>query len=199
MMKTLLVVAEMSEAEPLIRYYSMLKTSNAYINLWSSYNHDLCLIVTGPGINNVISSLSKAVYLNVLNTKTNIINVGYAGAKGLNIGEVVYVKNCHCLEFPIKANTKVENCIKLSNEGYDCYTSFDFVEKAETIKEKALFDMELAYIARFVYNSLYSIKIVSDNLSYDGFKSFDGNKAWKEAIEKIEERRKANVSGNVTA
>lgn len=199
MMKTLLVVAEMKEAEPLIRYYSMLKISNAYINLWSSYNHDLCLIVTGPGINNVISSLSKAVYLNVLNTKTNIINVGYAGAKGLNIGEVIYVKNCHCLEFPIKANTKVENCIKLSNEGYDCYTSFDFVEKAETIEEKVLFDMELAYIARFVYNSLYSIKIVSDNLSYDGFKSFDGNKAWKEVIEKIEERRKVNVSGNVTA
>ena len=129
MMKTLLVVAEMSEAEPLIRYYSMLKTSNAYINLWSSYNHDLCLIVTGPGINNVISSLSKAVCLNVLNIKTNIINVGYAGAKGLNIGEVVCVKNCHCLEFPTKANTKVENCVKLSNEGYDCYTSFDFVEK----------------------------------------------------------------------
>ena len=115
------------------------------------------------------------------------------------VGEVVCVKNCHCLEFPTKANTKVENCIKLSNEGYDCYTSFDFVEKAETIEEKALFDMELAYIARFVYNSLYSIKIVSDNLSYDGFKSFDGNKAWKEAIEKIEERRKVNVSGNATA
>lgn len=190
MMKTLLVVAEMQEAEPLIRHYGMLKTSNDYINLWSSYTHNLCLIVTGPGINNVISSLSKAVYLNVLKIKTNVINVGYAGAKGLNIGQVVCVKNCHCLEFPIRANTGVENCIKLSNEGYDCYTSFDFVEKAETIEEKALFDMELAYIARFIYGKLYSIKIVSDNLDYNSFKEFDGNKAWEEVIRKIEKIRR---------
>ena len=87
------------------------------------------------------------------------------------------------------AEMKVETEIKNTKQ--------EQAKKPETIEEKALFDMELAYIARFVYNSLYSIKIVSDNLSYDGFKSFDGNKAWKEAIEKIEERRKANVSGNV--
>lgn len=189
-MKTLLVVAEMQEAKQIIEYYKMLKTSKLSIDLWESETHNLYLIITGPGVNNVISSLSKAIYLGVLKIKTNVINVGYAGAKGLNIGQVVCVKNCHCLEFPTKADTKVGNCIKLSNEGYDCYTSFDFVEKAETIEEKALFDMELAYIARFVCGKLHSIKIVSDNLDYNDFKGFDGNKAWKEAIKKIEEIRK---------
>ena len=73
------------------------------------------------------------------------------------------------MEFPTKANTKVENCIKLSNEGYDCYTSFDFVEKAETIEEKALFDMELAYIARFIYNLVCDLKLSKDVLKYHEF------------------------------
>ena len=37
MMKTLLVIAEMSEAEPLIRYYSMLKKDKVYKNI-ATYN-----------------------------------------------------------------------------------------------------------------------------------------------------------------
>ena len=196
-MEALFVVAEMQEAQPLIEQYKMKKQELSCIDLWS--NDAFQLIVTGVGVNNVISSLSKAISMGILDSDVNIINVGYAGAKGIDIGCVVNIKACSCFEFPIKANTGVKNYVKLSDEGYNCYTSIDFVEKADNIEEKALFDMELAYIARFVYNSLYSIKIVSDNLSYDGFKSFDGNKAWKEVIEKIEERRKANVSGNVTA
>lgn len=193
-MKTLFIVAEMQEAQWLIehyqlkrsKHYKMCKKGHCSINLW--YNGDFELIITGAGINNVISSLSKAVLLGILTPYTKVINVGYAGAKGIEVGEVVCVKACHCFEFPTKANTEIENCIKLSNEGFDCYTSFDFVEDPlNIIDDKVLFDMELAYIARFVYDNLYSIKIVSDNLDYDGFKDFDGSEAWQKVINKIQE------------
>lgn len=196
-MEALFVVAEMQEAKHLIEYYKMKKQELSCIDLWS--NDAFQLIVTGAGVNNVISSLSKAISLGILDSDVNIINVGYAGAKGIDVGGVVNVKACSCFEFPTKANTGVKNHVKLCDEGYNCYTSIDFVEKADNIEEKALFDMELAYIARFVYRSLYSIKIVSDNLDYDGFKEFDGEEAWKKAIDKIEERRKANVSRYFTA
>lgn len=195
-MNTLFVVAEMQEAHHLIDYYKLRsikhykRGNNDLCSIKSWMNGNIQLIVTGPGVSNVISTLSKTMYFGFLSYDTNIINVGYAGAKGFDVGEVVCVKACHYLEFPTKANVEIENCISLSDDGYDCYTSFDFVEKADNITDKALFDMELAYIAKFIYKSLYSIKIVSDNLSYDGFKDFDGNKAWKEAIKKIEERRK---------
>lgn len=190
-MGVLLIVAEMQEAQPLIAHYSLKKLNLRSIDLWE--NDELRLLITGAGVNNVISSLSKAILFRYLNPFTHIINVGYAGAKGLNIGDVVCVKDCHCLEFPAKANTGVENCIKLSNEGYDCYTSFDFVEKTDFVYQ-CVFDMELAYIARFIHDTLYSIKIISDNLDYHEFKKFDADKAWKEAINKIEERRKTYVS-----
>ena len=160
------------------------------------------MIVTGPGVNNVISSLSKTMQLGFLNPCVDIINVGYAGSKGLNVGEVVGVKACHCFEFPTKADTGVKNCIKLSSNGYDCYTSIDFVENADNIANESLFDMELAYIARFVYNSLHSIKIVSDNLSYDGFKNFDKKEVWTKAIKMTEEiikkRGRESVSRYIT-
>jgi len=192
MMEVLFVVAEMQEAQPLIEHYKMKKQELSCINLWS--NDVFQLIVTGAGVNNVISSLSKAISLGILNSDVNIINVGYAGAKGIDVGCVVNVKACSCFEFPTKANTNVKNYVKLSDEGYHCYTSIDFVEKADVekadnVEEKALFDMELAYIARFVYRSLYSIKIVSDNLDYNGFKEFNGEESWKKVIDKIEERR----------
>lgn len=198
MTKILFVVAEMQEAEQLIKHYQLHKRIYNSIDLWS--NNDFYLIVTGAGVNNIISSLSMAMHLGVLIPARPVINIGYAGAKGINVGQVVCVKNCHCLEFPVKANTNVENCVRISNEGYNCYTSFDFVEKAETT-EQTLFDMELAYIARFVFGKLHSIKIVSDNLDYDGFKEFNGDKAWEEVFEKIEKIRKEefNVSGNITA
>jgi hypothetical protein len=197
MMEALFVVAEMQEAQSLIEHYKMKKQELSCMNLWS--NDVFQLIVTGAGVNNVISSLSKAISLGILNSDVNIINVGYAGAKGIDVGCVVNVKACSCFEFPTKANTSVKNHVKLSDEGYNCYTSIDFVEKADNVEEKALFDMELAYIARFVYRSLYSIKIVSDNLDYDDFKEFNGEESWKKAIDKIEERRKASVSGYITA
>lgn len=198
MVNTLFAVAEMQEAKPIIEHYNMRKLSVIQgINLWANNknnrNNKIMLIVTGVGINNVISSLSKALYFEVIGIGTLIINVGYAGAKGIDIGKVVCVKNSHCLEFPTKANTGIINCVELSSEeeGYDCYTSFDFVEKTK-IEGKALFDMELAYIARFVYCKLYSIKIVSDNLDYNTFKEFNSDKAWRQVIEKIEKIRKEN-------
>lgn len=189
-MRVLFVIAEEQEAKPLIEHFKMEKQNLESINLWSDKKYERQLIVTGPGVLNVISSLSKAMQLGFLNPSVNIINVGYAGAKGyLDIGDVVSVKNCYCLEFPVKADIGIENCVKLSDEGFDCYTSFDFVEKNNDkwIIGSALFDMELAYIARFVYKSLHAIKIVSDNLFYDEFKSFDKVEVWAKAIEMVEE------------
>lgn len=199
-MKALFIVAEMQEAKHIIKHYRMKQRDFSSIDVWSV--NDCNLIVTGPGVNNVISALSKATLFGILSPFADVINVGYAGAKGLAIGSVVNVSNCHCLEFPTKADTKVENCVKLSDEGYDCYTSFDFVEKDNGIVGSALFDMELAYIARFGYKSLSSIKIVSDNLYYEGFKEFDDEKAWKKAIKEIEKeikrRRETDVPGYIT-
>lgn len=188
MSNVLFIVAEMQEAKPLIDHYGMKDEGLNSLIWWSS--EDAQLIVTGPGVQNVISTLSKAVYLGILTARTDVINVGYAGAKGIDVGEVVNVKSCQSLEFPVKANIAVNNAMQLEATGYECYTSFDFVEKADGI-ETALFDMELAYIARFLYRRLYSIKIVSDNLSYEGFKEFNADKAWEKAIKMIEERRKS--------
>ena len=174
-----------------VEYYNL----NEKLDIWSDWpKDDIKLIITGVGVNNVISALSAAVYLGILNPCVDVINVGYAGANWINVGEVVCVKDAHCFEFPKIANTEIKNCIKLSNEGFDCYTSFDFVSNAYFITEPVVFDMELAYIARFIHRSLYSIKIVSDNLDYNGFKEFNGEEAWKKAIDKIEERRRVNVS-----
>lgn len=190
MSSVLFVVAEMQEAKHLIEHYKMERDIVTSVNLWCSSTHQgIRMVVTGAGVNNVIQSLAAATYLRELTLMTDVINIGYAGAKGIETGSVVPVKACHCFEFPTMADTGVENCIQLSSEGYDCYTSLDFVVNADGVPGKALFDMEIAYIARFMCKSLYSIKIVSDNLDYDNFKSFDDKKAWEEAIRKIEERR----------
>lgn len=187
-MSVLLVVAEMQEAEHLIKHYNMKNQLFNSISLWA--NGPYSLVVTGPGVSNVITSLSVAAYLNILTPRTNVINIGYAGAKGLSVGQVVDIRACHCLDFPKKAQIGIKNCVKMSTKKakYDCWTSFDFVEKADSFYE-AVFDMELFYIARFVYGKLYSIKIISDNLDYNDFKEFDSDKAWKTVIRKIEEIR----------
>lgn len=185
-MRILFVVAEMQEAMPIIEHYKMGSPDLEYINIWSDRKHEHQLIITGPGVNNVINSLSRAMYLGFLNPSVNIINVGYAGAKGLDVGDVVPVKACRCLEFPVLAKVGTENYLEITAAGVDCYTSFDFVKKAENISGMALFDMELAYISRFVYNSLFSVKIVSDNLDYASFKTFDNKNAWEKAFKIIE-------------
>lgn len=201
-MKALFLVAEMQEAKYVIEEYKMVCKTLKSFNLWADEDDEHLLLITGPGINNVIKSLSRMIYMNVLSPCVNVVNIGYAGAKGLNVGDVEEVKSCHCLEFPTKADVGLENRIKLSNEGVDCYTSFDFVEKAEGIEGKALFDMELAYIARFLCgcSTLRSVKIVSDNLDYESFKSFNEKEAWEKALIKVKEILKEgeeNVSRNI--
>lgn len=200
-MKVLFVVAEMQEAIPLIEHFKMTNSRLSTINLWLNDNYKL--LVTGPGVLNIIKSLSRAMQLGILTSCIDIINVGYAGSKGLRIGSVVPVKACRCFEFPVLADIGIKNYVKLIDEGVDCYTSIDFVQNASNIPEVALFDMELAYIAKFVYSSLHSVKIVSDNLDYVGFKNFDKVEVWQKSIRMIEEiiekGEKKSVSRNITA
>lgn len=199
-MKVLFVVAEMQEAIPLIEHFKLKKKNLDNVNLWA--NDKYKLLITGPGVLNIIKSLSTAMQLGILNLCVDIINIGYAGSKGLRIGSVVPVKACRCFEFPVLANIGIKNYVKLIDDGVDCYTSIDFVQNANNIPDVALFDMELAYIAKFVYNSLHSIKIVSDNLDYVGFKNFDKAEVWPKAIRMIEEiiekGEKKSVSRNIT-
>ena len=123
-------------------------------------------ILMGVGAGNVIKTCSS------LPEGTRVINVGYAGSNVLPIGTVTTVSASHRLVNGHYNFTDHANPLVLSPEGVPCYTNNDFVTESDKT-EPTLFDMELNYIAAFSprLELLFSIKIVSDNLSIDVFRN----------------------------
>ena len=121
------------------------------------------ILITGVGGINVIQSLKN------LPKDTPILNIGYAGSNCLKVGSTVEVSKV-CTNHD-KADF-VETDLYLKPYGrfpsYTCYTNTDFVTHAEKF-EPCVFDMELAFI-RAMFDNVYSIKVVSDNLSLNQYR-----------------------------
>lgn len=130
------------------------------------------IVVTGVGAINVMQTLKD------LPRNAQIINIGYAGSANYEIGSAVCVKeaklNHPCVNYP-----EPKLPLKLIDSNYlnapekclvsECYSNTDFVLQSDY--KDCVFDMELAYIAAMGFKNLYSVKIVSDNLSLHDYRA----------------------------
>lgn len=119
-------------------------------------------IITGIGILNTLKTIREKV-----SPSDIIVNVGYAGSKGIPKGSVCQVKWCK----PYQVNNIDQGVFEFDVlPNYLCsnlYTSTDFLT-GSTLDEEFLVDMEgLAY--SILDNKKYSIKIVSDNLNLEDY------------------------------
>ncbi len=124
------------------------------------------IVVTGVGAINVLHTLRE------LPKDAIIVNIGYAGSANYAIGSAVCVNevrlNHPCVSYP---EPELSLCLLPKDylkESVDCiesvcYSNTDFVLQSDYTD--CVFDMELAYIAAMGFEQLYSLKIVSDNLS----------------------------------
>ena len=119
---------------------------------------DEAIVCTGVGGLNVVRKLQW------FNRNAPIINFGYVGSNTLPIGTEVEVGSCH-LYHP---NVDYDEPIYSLGGTVPCFTSNDFV-LSTNIAEPVVFDMELAYILAMGFESVRSIKIVSDNLNLNQY------------------------------
>lgn len=124
------------------------------------------ILVTGVGAINVMHTLRD------LPRDAKIINIGYAGSANYDIGSAVCVEevrlNHPCVIYPepeLKLKSLPERYVKSPEKILHsvCYSNTDFVLQSNY--KDCVFDMELAYIAALGFEHVYSLKIVSDNLS----------------------------------
>lgn len=121
------------------------------------------ILITGVGGMNAIKALKN------FPRDTEILNIGYAGSNNLKVGTIVEIEkvrtNHHLAKFsePFKflKRTNYYNSVF-------CVSSTDFVEKTNETTD-CVFDMELAFICA-MFDNVYSIKVVSDNLNYKEYK-----------------------------
>ena len=139
------------------------------------------IIKTGIGLCHTINTLSLKLATGQLNLEDRIINVGYAGSNKYEVGEIVGVvetqRLCPSATVP---ETKYQLKVKPHNlvRNYaTCYTADDFCN--EIIKPIPAVDMELYYIKAMGFENVTSFKIISDNLNYCGYESFEPEEAWK--------------------
>ena len=173
-----IIVAMPNEAERLIDKLG-LKSFGCYYK-----GEQFKLLVTGIGVSNVIKSVAEAMNTKFINEEDSIINVGYAGAKGIRIGDIVQVSKCE--RFRPSHTVKEDDCtLKTLFRDIDCvkcFTNDDFVED-DNEHDKVVYDMELYYLCRFFTKPISSIKVVSDNLDYHAYEAFDAVDCWDKVIE----------------
>ncbi len=133
--------------------------TNDEVSLLEKYNkNNEEVIKTGVGGLNVIESLKD------IDRNTPILNIGYVGSNNIKKGTEVTISKVLLYHPNV---TYDEKSYKLDGD-VKCYTSNDFVLETD-ILEPVVFDMELAYILALGFKNVKSIKIVSDNLSYDEY------------------------------
>lgn len=152
-MKTYIAIATEEERGLISDFFHLFPTKKCQI------------IVTGVGGANVIESLNK------LKKNSRIINVGYVGSNNLKIGTKLQVKTSHLYHHNCHYKSPL---YILNDEGFDCYTSTDFVTLCK-IKKDVVFDMELAFICAMGFKEVLSYKVVSDNLRYKDYEKNSGN------------------------
>lgn len=150
-------------------------------NLVRKYLPEFNVLQTGVGASNVINKCCD------LSSKVDVINIGFCGSNNLKIGSVVTVSKTYRLLSNKVIFKDYRNGYVLSETGYPCYTSNEFVTKTD-IKEDCIFDMELNYLAAFNFNLLGAVKIVSDNLNvleYEHSVDVDEKSIWDEVKKQL--------------
>lgn len=109
----------------------------------------------------------------LINSDDIIVNVGYCGGDGIAPGTIVGPKTV------IDAETGewIDLPRHFPCQGAVCITSPTFVT-TPLMTSPAVYDMELAKLARIPCKALYSLKIVSDNLSEEACEAFHSDAAW---------------------
>ena len=113
-----------------------------------------------------------------------VLNIGYAGSKDIPIGTVCVVESCeayqeHDLPLGIMPLYELKNDKVPS---YKCYTATDFIESSNK-EGPFLVDMELL-LHSILKCPVLSIKVVSDNMSFDGYKEALKDN-YQEEVEKV--------------
>lgn len=169
-------VLEVLELKFSLKRMKIIVATDEEYNLVRKYLPEFDVLQTGVGASNVINKCCD------LSSKVDVINIGFCGSNNLKIGSVVTVSKTYRLLTSNIAFKDYRNGYVLSDTGYPCYTSNEFVTKTD-IKEDCVFDMELNYLAAFNFNLLGAVKIVSDNLSvweYEQSVDIDDKCIWDE-------------------
>lgn len=122
-------------------------------------------IVTGVGGTNVIRALRD------LPRDAGIYNVGYAGSVYYPIGAVRQIGYCRLFHPNVEFDEQTFHLIGPAEDL--CLTAGDFVLSPEGLPEKAIVDMELAYICAMGFEAVCSFKYISDNLSLEQYEKKD--------------------------
>ena len=117
-----------------------------------------------------------------------IINIGYCGATpDIRVGTIVEPSVvCDVKSGDSRKIDKIFGC-----EDIKCYTSDSFVTEAIE-SARNIYDMELYKLAKRPHRKIYSLKIVSDNLSESDCEKYNDQAAWAE-IKKILEKYKNEI------
>lgn len=140
------------------------------------------VIITGIGLCHTINTLSLKLATGQLNLEDRIINVGYAGSNRHEVGDIISIESVQrlCPSATVPENVyKMKYCYSYNGitKPDVCLTADDFCN--EIIKPIPAVDMELYYIKAMGFENVTSFKIISDNLNYVGYESFEPEEAWK--------------------
>ncbi len=141
-----------------------------------SLENDSCqVIITGEGRTNVIRTLAEKLKDGTISGDYQIINIGYVGGTGLNVGDTVKIgRVSHLIPSTfIKEKEIYINCSSTELVQTECFTSDNFVQEDDIdlwMPDVFVCDMELYYIALF-FPDVISYKIVSDKLNFDDYKN----------------------------
>jgi len=174
-MENILIICAMPKEAKFIA--KKLNLSQEKENLYRRDN--ITLLISGVGKQRTAICLTKYLCKNAKPDK--VINIGYAGSTDIQVGKWVNITRAYNYEWEIPGEEKyvmldfgsqkletVENTII---EKVECYSAECFVVDTD-IEEHVAFDMELHSIA-FICDEykipLYSLKKISDNLSFENY------------------------------
>lgn len=173
--KTLFIVAMPCEAEFVAKHFGMREIGDGVL-----YDgRDNAMLITQVGGSAVESALRRIA----VSGAVRVVNVGYAGARGVERGSVVRVSSTAKIESPDAPR-------RLAASGVRGYSADEFVRSSE-LPEPCVFDMELFYIAEY-FPDVESYKIISDTLNRDEYESFSPEASWRKFFEMYNSRAPEN-------
>ena len=109
-----------------------------------------------------------------------LVNIGYAGGYKIPVGTLI--EPSFALDILTWEAVRIDAVFPIDHR--ICLTSNTFIEEP-LCDGPSIYDMELFKIAQVPHDKLYSIKIVSDNLSEKDCEEINGKAAWAMAAEYI--------------
>lgn len=177
----IVVCAMKEEAREIIKYFNLQKKAGYF------ESEKIRLIITGIGREKVREVLSKAQTEGIFAKDDDILNFGFAGGHKIKTGMVIAIREVFLKDpYENPAGFGLDCPVGFYPSGtVDCYTSDTFVERCE-YRSPCVFDMELFEICIFPHRKIYSIKLVSDNLSEAEFDSKIGEYSLDLVLSRIE-------------